>query len=487
MIDKLRRILIVGNSACSIKLKQQLHEESQKYSCSIDVYDSSEIDIDEIFESTNSLNHLHFISERNLRKGQLVSNAEPGQLLAAAYIQDIEHQCESKSLLFHDNLHVNQLVWNRIQRQLLEHEYDSIVFLHNPQDSQEAVLYQVAKAIDIKTYILIETIYENRYFSFRSLEDCGQYRKKIRSKTTSNLNDKSFASLQDFHLPRSSCDDLKISNIIKIVIFLMKIRSFRLFDSSYIIKKARQLHDAPNEIKYWRDPYANFFGCNRISYFDFLSSDYDKEFISNNRFVFFPLQPQQELISELLINHYADQLLAIEQLARILPKDCKILIKGCSNSKLNYLTPMFFHRVNRISNVVKVPSCIKSTQLIKNCELLATINSDLGWQALNSGKRILIFGHPWYRKLPGVFEFEESIQYNSILNYEPNSSELETQLKDLLSKAHKGKLRDYIGQNRISNICDGVENSTSVAQTIFDLVFGRTSPSFHSSKIQKLK
>ena len=487
MIEKLRKILIVGNSECSIKLNQQLHEDSQKFSCSIDVYDSSEIDTDEAFDSTNSSNHLHFTSERNLRKGPLVSNVELGQLLAAAYIQDIEHQCESKSLFFHDNLHVNQLIWNRIQRQLLEHEYDSIVFLHNPQDLQEAVLYQVAKAIDIKTFILFETIFENRYFSFRSLEDCGQYRKILRSKTASNLDDNKFASLQDFHLPRSFCDGLKINNIKKIVIFLMKIRSFRLFDPIYIIKKARQLHDAPIEIKYWRDPYAKFFGCNRISYFDFLSSDYDKEYTLNNRFVFFPLQPQQELFSELLINHYADQLLAIEQLARIIPKDCNIVIKDCSNSKLNYLTPMFFHRVNRISNVVKVPSCVKSSELIKKCELLATVNSGLGWQALNSGKRILIFGHPWYRKLPGAFEFEEGFQYNSILNYEPNSSELETQLKDLLLKAHKGKLRDCIGKNRISNRCDGVENSKSVAQTIFDLVFGRTSPSFHTSKVQKFK
>ena len=490
MIENLRRILIVGNLTFSIKLIQQLNEESKKYSSSIDIFYPSKISSDERSDSTIFTNHLGFASVGSLRKGPVVLNTELGQILAAAYIQECEHQCESYPQLFHDKLHVNHLIWSSIQQQLLEQGYDSIVFLHNPQDLNEAILYQVAKALDIKTYILMESIFENCYFSFCSLEDCGEYGKLRPSTTASNPGDKKSVSpkeLQQSKRSKSTCDGLTIYNLKNIAIFLLKNRSFRLFDPNYIIKRAKHLHDAPMRIKDWCDPYATFFYCSRISYFEFLSTDYDEESIFNSRFVFFPLQPRQELLSEFLINRYADQLLAIEQLARIVPKDCKIVIKDCSNNNTGYLTPMFYHRVNRISNVVKVPSCVDSIQLIKKCELLATVNSDLGWQALNLAKRIVLFGYPWYRSLPGVFQFKENFQYNSVLKFEPNSSELNCQLNHLLSKAHEGNLSACLDQNRFSNNPNIGECSESVAQTIFDLVGGHKSPTFQSSKTQVSK
>ena len=481
MIEKLRRILVVGKLPCSINLIQQLNDEAKKFSSSIDVFGQLKSGSAEELDSTLFSNSLDFASVGNLRKGPVTFNTEPGQLLAAAYIQECEHECESHSLLFHDKLHVNHLIWSSIQQQLLEHRYDSIVFLDNPQDLSEAILYQVAKALEIKIYFFTKTIFENYYFSYCSLEDCGKYRKIDRSKIASVSGDKNLVSLQEFRHSNSTCDGLKIIDLKNIAIFLLKNRSFRLFDPNYIIKRAKHLHDAPIEMKDWCDPYAKFFYCSRISYFEFLSTDYDEEFIFNSRFVFFPLQSHKELLSEYLINRYADQLLAIEQLARIIPKDCKIVIKDCSNSNTDYLTPMFYHRVNRISNVIKVPSCIDSIQLIKKCELFATINSNLGWQALNLAKRIVLFGHPWYRNLPGVFQFKENFQYNSVMKFEPNSSELKCQLQHLLTKAHEGNLSACVDQNRVSNNPDIGENSMLVAQTILNLVVGHTSPTFQSS------
>ena len=481
MIENVRRILVVGNLTCSINLIQQLNDESKKYSCSIDAFSHFRICSAEVLDSTLSSNSLDFSSAGSLRKGPVAFNTEPGQLLAAAYIQEGERQCESYSLLFHDRLHVNHFIWSSIQQQLLEQRYDSIVYLHNPRDLNEAILYQVAKALDIKIYFFMETIFENYYFSYCSLEDCGKYRKIGRSKIATVSGYKDLVSLQEYRQSNNTCDGLKFNDLKNIVIFLLKNRSIRLFDPNYIIKRAKHLHDAPIEVKEWRDPYAKFFYCSRISYFEFLSTDYDEEFIFNSRFVFFPLQSRKELLSEFLINRYADQLLAIEQLARVIPKDCKIVIKDCSNNNTDYLTPMFYHRVNRISNVIKVPSCIDSIQLIKKCESFATINSNLGWQALNLAKKVVLFGHPWYRNLPGVFQFTENFQYNSVMNFEPNSTELKCQLRHLLLKAHKGNLSACEDQIKVSNNPHIVENSNLLAQTILDLVFRHKSPTFQSS------
>ena len=125
----------------------------------------------------------------------------------------------------------------------------------------------------------------------------------------------------------SSCQVTNQSDVLRVVRFLLRVRSFRLFDPVYIIRRARHLHDAPLQIENWRDEFAKFFYCSRTAYFEFFTSEYDEK-ITNQSFVYFPLQTLSSLNSEILINRYSDQLLAIEQLSKLLPTNFKIIVKG---------------------------------------------------------------------------------------------------------------------------------------------------------------
>ncbi len=486
MEKKIRNTLIVGISVCSPDLIQQLKEESQKYSSSIIFFDPSQIDCDRFVNSkisSNPHNGTGIESVHSNCKLPLVFNVDSEQQLASVYIQENECQDRSFSLNFHDNLHANHLIWSCIQKTLLKQKVDSIVFLRQPQSLNEAILYQVARALNLETYLLLETVFENRFFSLGKLEDCGEFSDIEFSSDCPQYADDKIIFLEDSTQSKIVCTGFTFANVKKILLFLLKIKSFRVLDPIYVFKRAIHLHDAPIEINNWCDPFAKFFCRSRTSYFEFLSIDYSKEFILNSQFIYFHLQSRSELISEFLINRYADQVLAIEQLARIIPKGCKIVIKDESNDGADYLTPMFFHRVNRISPVVRVPNCVGSDLLIENCEFFATINSDLGWKSLNMGKRILLFGHPWYRKLPGVLQFEENLQYKNIMNFEPDFSELNYQLSKLLSKAHNGTLTNRIDQNFNEKNFSEDENANLVAQTIFNLIFGRTDTTFLSSEI----
>ena len=87
---------------------------------------------------------------------------------------------------------------------------------------------------------------------------------------------------------------------------------------------------------------------------------------------------------------------------------------------------------------------------------------------LPEGKKVLVFGHPWYRKLPGAYQYHDSFVYSEITEPEFNYSEFQHQVNCLIDQSHTGQLTT-------TN-----ENALSIANTILDLVFNRTNVTFQS-------
>ena len=77
----------------------------------------------------------------------------------------------------------------------------------------------------------------------------------------------------------------------------------------------------------WRDPFAKFFHVKQLTYFENLIEFECTEIDLNRKFVYFPLQLQPEMTTSSLGSRYSDQILAIEQLAKIIPTDCFIYVK----------------------------------------------------------------------------------------------------------------------------------------------------------------
>ena len=471
MADTIDRVLIVGDSILGSTTKEILVKTCLQNSVKIQFFDSADTHVEEIIHFRYSYD---FRDTCQSYDNSVVTthNADIDKQLASALIQDFEflHERKMESSLFHDNFHINHLLWKELQTCLINWNIDSIVFLYFPQNLQEAILYQIATVLNKQTIVFDHTVFANRYFSCQSIVDFGNSSMKISAENqtlTSRMNELSIESRSSEF---AACPGASINGILQIYRFLLKTMSLRALHPLFVAKLAKHIHDAPSDISYWRDPFSKFFGCKRHEYLEFLAHNNNEAVDPNQRYIFFPLQSQKELISEIMTNLYSDQLLAIEHLARITPSDFKIYVKGSSTDCLDAVTPMFFHRIKRISKVIYLPSCINVNDLIFGSEFVATINSSLGWNALHQGKIVLTFGRPWYRNLPGTIAYKDDLSFDEISTIKLNQDNLETQIDLLYSKAHIGNLKQPSNGEHTNIPPD--KNGAHIANSILGLMRG---------------
>jgi capsule polysaccharide export protein KpsC/LpsZ len=67
-------------------------------------------------------------------------------------------------------------------------------------------------------------------------------------------------------------------------------------------------------------------------------------------------------------------------------------------------TPDYYDDLVAIPNVRLVPMPMTSFDLTDHAQAVATVTGSVGWEAINRGKPVLLFGHPWYRGCEGTFQ-----------------------------------------------------------------------------------
>lgn len=471
MESSLKRILMIGSSYSNKALLRNLEDLAQQNSVQIELFDRTESDVEQFLDIGNQTTSAESVNSRHVDRNQSkLFNFDREKLFAAVLIQDTD--CNNgleENLPFHENIHRNQILWYSFQEYLLRNETDSVVFLTMPEGLNELILYQAAKAQNVNVLILCQAPVSNQFFSFRSIQDCGNYDKNAETKSEDWYPDKGFLTERTHQHSKTNSQGSSSSDVLRVCRFLLMARSVKLFNPVYILRRAKRLHDAPADIDLWKDPFAKFFYCKSVAYFEFFTSDLTSEFDLNQKFVYFPLQSPADLHTEMSLNHFGDQLFALERLASMLPEDYKILVRSDQYRNSDYLTAMFFHRIKRIQNVVRLPSSFGVEQFIDHSEFVATVNSTEGWKALTRDKKVLVFGNPWYRKLPGAYPYHDEFDYSEIAEPEFSKSEFQRQINCLIDQSHTGQLA-------ATN-----ENALRVANTIFDLVFSRINVTFQPS------
>lgn len=183
----------------------------------------------------------------------------------------------------------------------------------------------------------------------------------------------------------------------------------------------------------------------------------------NAHFVYFPLQLQPELTTSIMGGEYADQLLAVEELLRIIPDGVKVYIK--ENPKQTELErgPNFFKRLQQLENVVLLDKSFDSRTLIIKSKFVAILNGTAGWEALNLGRPVLVFGYCWYINFSGVTKYSEKINYFDIVNNIPKKLEVMKQHSQLMGGAADGVVDDHylqlLGDFTLSENAKKVVNS----------------------------
>lgn len=135
-------------------------------------------------------------------------------------------------------------------------------------------------------------------------------------------------------------------------------------------------------------------------------------------YVYFPLHLQPEMSTDTNGGMFTDQLLALEKLARVMPRGWKIYVKENPKQKAYKRGKYFFRRLNLIPNVVLLSRQVDTIKLMKNSKCVVTINGTAAWEAVRGGRPAIIFGKYWYEGLPGIFKFSDDIDLEKVCQYQ---------------------------------------------------------------------
>ncbi len=320
---------------------------------------------------------------------------------------------------------------------LLKNKISLVVFWDTPHMGWDYILYQVAKFYNIKTLILDQSKFPNKFFHFFNNRDYGTfskstlldninrydieqkvekdwfYMKKNRGQT-SNFSFKKF-----FHLSKYQ---KRINAIIENNDFLRLVKELCIKD-----RRSQAFFRFYTERNYKKE------------FRKMVTTDYSLK----TKFVYFPLHFQPEKVSSAWAGNYVDQVLAIEKLSALIPNDWYIYVKENPIQKGAYRDNLFFYRLKMISNLIFLSKDANSFELTKNSQFVSTIVGTVGWEAITGNKNVLLFGWgAWYKTLPGVYQYNDKINIDDLVNNKIDHGDLEKKTGVLYNKCGTGILRE---------------------------------------------
>lgn len=333
---------------------------------------------------------------------------------------------------------------NEFYRVLSSEKIDCVFFSDVPHGNSAATLYVTARALGIETlYISNLGSFADRFIYAHTVEeygDCTDIPEYIDETTTVHI-DEQFEKKLFYMTDEAIKEELKIG-------WQQKMKLFRAPSSWWkerinVIKKSLAKYDS----------IADFF--ERKAIYTITQMTQCKQFVKNaelytesnvdlkKRYVYFPLHLQPEMTTDTIGDIYRDQLLAVEKLRRFIPADWHIYVKENPKQAAMCRGKYFFKRIGTIPNVSYVARTFDTYELMKHSQFVATITGTAGYEAITGGKPVVIFGRAWYKRLPGVFIYNDNLCLDDIMNCKIKHIEVEAGLNEILKKTGKGIWRQY--------------------------------------------
>lgn len=307
---------------------------------------------------------------------------------------------------------------------LIKREKINLLIATNFMHEADYLLYPIAHEIfNLEIIIFNQTPFTNKFWYVDSLEDYGIFNK------LKSLNNNSYSN-------ESITDDMKIDVFYMKKTFSKRIKANCLFN--FLFKDFEKIFNKRRNIKLYQQ-YIKYRKCKE--YKNNMNMLATNELNLDEKYVYCPLHLQPELTTSILGDKYSDQLLMIEKLSNIIPEDWKIYVKENPYQTFFQRDKLFFKRLMTNNKIVLIKD-ISSNVLIKNCQFLANISGTAGWEALQVGKAVVLFGKAWYRCMPGSFMFDELDNIEDVINYTFEKEKFIEEFNTLLSSAFNGIVDD---------------------------------------------
>ena len=367
----------------------------------------------------------------------------------------------------YDSKHYYHIVFDLLRNLVAKERINLVLFFEFPHLFYDTLIYQIAKANGIRTLIVSGSPFPNRFFSLAEIEDVGffplaQSNVSIIPYPIDPEENPNWDYMKGIKQFRGEFGKLCWRGISRLFWGLLTVEREKLLDVKFISKTIRRMRAVAVEIPEWRYPFLRHFHTSHLDFYERILLYENLETDFDRKFVYFPMHYQPEMTTSTLGGCFSDQMLAIENLLRILPDDTWIYVKENPKQTGAMRGRQFFGRLDRIPNLKFLPSYANTFELIEKSEFVATVTGTVGWEAIRKGKNVLVFGMPWYRSLPGAIQFHKGITYEMILDCKIEHSTLEQQTGELLSRSHFADSQD----------------SNTVAETIVNLIENRTETTF---------
>ena len=370
-----------------------------------------------------------------------------------------------------DYLDYFYILSDMLAQQIKEEKITHALFFNVPHLVCDTILYDLCKCLGIKTVVVTQSIFPGKYFSMQAVEDYGFFDGKKSKAAAMKIDQEQNLDLfymKDIGQSPDKGGKLSYKGIFNILTYVLLKKPGMFLRPVQLMKMLERVKKIYAGFPAWRDPFSKFFHENEMAYFEHLMEFENQQIDIEQRFIYFPLQLQPEMTTSSLGGKFRDQLLAIEELARMLPDDVKIYVKENPKQGAYSRGPLFFHRLNRIPNVVFMPSFANTNTLIAHCEAVATITGTVGWEAVRKGKKAIVFGNTWYSSFPGVFRWTSKLKYADVEKSKIKHEQLEKIAGALVDACHNGVVeRHYV---KIDKNHDVEKNIQSVVKTLNGLL-----------------
>ena len=377
-----------------------------------------------------------------------------------------------------DYLDYYHILADAISHEMLTKKINHVLFFNIPHLAYDTIIYQIAVSLEIPVTIVTQSLFSDKFFSLNKIEDYGNFNKKNKTKIDKLVR---LPKLNLFYMKKikqknENPGHINFMTILQLLMFVIFKMPSSIVRPIYIFKILLRIQKIYKSFPKWRDPFANFFHENELSYFEHLA-EFEKNKINfEEKFVYFPLPMQPEMTTSAIGGEFRDQLLALERLSNILPEGIKIYVKENPKQGSYARGPLFFHRISRIKSICFIPSYADTNLLTEKAIFIATVTGTVGWEALCRGKNILVFGHAWYKDFPGVIKYNDSLTYEEIIKKSSTEKSLLFKFQKLMAISHDGVI-DRAYTNLVKNY-DVEENINKTAKSISELILKKQEVTF---------
>ncbi|PIT93763.1 hypothetical protein COU00_02590, partial [Candidatus Falkowbacteria bacterium CG10_big_fil_rev_8_21_14_0_10_43_11] len=292
---------------------------------------------------------------------------------------------------------------------LKKYQPDMLIFSSIPHAPYEYVVYNLARLLNIKTFMFYDTLIPDRLLFYN---DFWRGSTILQEKLASD-------NKEDYALENLSGDlreYYQLQTNPEYDSTPVYIKAFRKQNTAgrYAAIKIRTIITSLKDFSIFRKVLAYFlklFGPNVKKEYHELQTKPDL----NKKFIYAPLNYQPECTTSPQAGIFVDQILMIETLAASIPESWFIYVKEHPTQwaprGLNYFSSRYrgyYRRLAKIKNVVLIPTETDTYELMKKTQAVATATGTAGWESVLRLKPAIVFGYPWYRDCPGVFKVNDA-------------------------------------------------------------------------------